>query len=375
MSSIKRIAIDLTWIRHGKVGGTESSIVNLIEGLEEVKDPRIKIYLIVSKDNQNHIEKYTESKYFDMIIANVKSKHPSIRVIWQNLCLRRLLEKYNISRCLEPIYSIPFTRLGNIEFYSVIHDLQAIHYPEYFSILKRIWMNVSWKNSVKKSKRIIAISNYVKDDIIDYFNADTSKVIRIYDAIKIDNNIASDKEILELGLKTQKYYYTVSSMLPHKNLKTIIRALAEMKRTNSTYFYPLVVSGVGGSQERELIEYSKDLGILDDIIITGFVEDSIRNLLYKNCYAFLFPSIFEGFGMPPIEAMAFNVPVLTTKCTSLVEVTDNLVNYVDDARDYSEWIRKIQTGLKCNDILKTEELLMKYSSKTVALQYIELMLL
>ena len=80
------------------------------------------------------------------------------------------------------------------------------------------------------------------------------------------------------------------------------------------------------------------------MILTGFIENSIRNMLYKNCYAFLFPSIFEGFGMPPIEAMLLGATVVTTRCTSIPEVTQNRANYVDNPFDEREWIDRIKTA-------------------------------
>ena len=128
----------------------------------------------------------------------------------------------------------------------------------------------------------------------------------------------------------KKYYYTVSSLFLHKNLKTIILAIAELKKRKSNAFYPLIISGISGVKRDHLddiIEYNK---LKDDIIFTAFIKDSERNMLYKNCRAFIFPSIFEGFGMPPLEAASFNTPVLTTRCTSIEEVTGGLLNYVDD---------------------------------------------
>ena len=80
---------------------------------------------------------------------------------------------------------MPFTKVGNIRFYTVIHDLQAIHYPEYFSAARVLWMKCSWKNAVRKSYRVIAISDYVKDDIVAEYHVDPSKIKRIYDAVDI----------------------------------------------------------------------------------------------------------------------------------------------------------------------------------------------
>ena len=75
--------------------------------------------------------------------------------------------------------------------------------------------------------------------------------------------------------------------------------------------------------------------------LTGFVSNEERNALYQNCHAFLFPSVFEGFGMPPVEAMLFQTPVITTRCASIPEVTQGKAVYVDDPCDVDQWIEQM----------------------------------
>ena len=229
---------------------------------------------------------------------------------------------------------MPFTKVGNIRFYTVIHDLQAIHYPEYFSAARVLWMKCSWKNAVRKSYCVIAISDYVKDDIVAEYHVDPSKIKRIYDAVDIDVNACANISALQkYGVKRKQFYYTVSSFLPHKNLAVLIYALKRLKDANSSGFLPLLVSGVGGDQEKELRALVKQCGLDGMVRLTGFVGNDVRNLLYRECKVFLFPSIFEGFGMPPVEAMAFGTPVVTTNETSIPEVTEHLCETVHNATD------------------------------------------
>ncbi|MBP3295268.1 MAG: glycosyltransferase, partial [Lachnospiraceae bacterium] len=96
-----------------------------------------------------------------------------------------------------------------------------------------------------------------------------------------------------------------------------------------------------------------------------------RNALYKNCRAFLFPSIFEGFGMPPIEAMVMQVPVLTTECASIKEVTGGLLNYVKDPMDPTEWAEWLETELQLPAERDTAELLTHYEKRRCAEQYLK----
>ena len=125
---------------------------------------------------------------------------------------------------------------------------------------------------------------------------------------------------------------------------------------------------VGGHQKQELEQMLKEHDLTEDVRLTGFVSDEVRNTLYKNCKVFLFPSIFEGFGMPPIEAMAFGAPVITTKASSLYEVTGGRCSYVEDPLSPDEW----------KDILEKKEyakvdissLLAQYEPEEIARQFV-----
>lgn len=368
---MKKIAIDLTWVRHGKVGGTESSVTNLLKGLEQLHDEESEFYLITAKDNKELFQEYIIRGYFKSLVGNTIADDQKKRVLWQNFGLCRLLRKNGIYDCIEPIYLMPFTPLMGIRFYAIIHDLQAMHYPEYFSTFRVSFMKIAWKNTVRKAHRVVAISDYVKDDIVATYHVNEDRIVRIYDAISIDTEDAAGNEVLDkYFVERGEFYYSVSSLLPHKNLKTIILALAKLKESGSKAFLPLLVSGVGGHQKQELEQILKEHNLTEDVHMTGFVDDSVRNALYKNCKVFLFPSIFEGFGMPPIEAMAFGAPVITTKESSLYEVTGGKCSYVENPLSVDEWKEVLEKGAYSEvDISK---LLMQYAPEEIARQFIEL---
>lgn len=371
---MRKIAIDLTWVRHKKVGGTESCVRNLLDGFTKVDTEGIVFVLLLTKDNAESFKEFKRFKCFECVVCNVNSENQKERVMWQNLKMGKMLRDMNIDTCLEPVYGKPFIGTKRIKFITTIHDLQAKHYPQYFSKGRVAWMKASWKNAVESSEKIIAISEYVKNDIVDTYHISPDKVQVIYDAIVLDTETcASDEKLIDFGVEKRKYYYTVSSLFLHKNLKTAVLAISELKKRNSEHFYPLVVSGIGGRKRNELDQLIAENGLQEDIIFTPFVENAERNMLYKNCRAFIFSSIFEGFGMPPIEAMAMGTPVLTTRCTSLEEVTGGLLNYVDDPMDCKEWARKLEGELTIPSGIEIERLLARYNGDTIAKDYIELM--
>lgn len=371
---MKKIAIDLTWVRHNKVGGTESCVRNLLKGFNEANFPDIEIYLLLARDNFETFKMYNAS-CFKHIVCKVNASNQIKRVAWQNIKLGNMLRNYGIKYLIEPIYGMPFGGMKKIKVYVTIHDLQAIHYPEYFSKARVLWMEMNWKHAAKRSHKIIAISDYVKKDIIEKLGTDTSKIITIYNAIDIDEKECDEElKLKRYGVCPREYYYTVSSLLPHKNLKTIVEALAFLNKQKSKSFHPLVISGIGGKAQNEIMEIAKENNIENYIILTSFVDTRERNMLYRYCCAFLFPSVFEGFGMPPLEAMKMGVPVLTTRCTSIEEVTGGLLNYVENPLNYNEWANRMEGKLILPEKSEVEKLLKKYNSINVARQYYQLFL-
>lgn len=369
---MKRFAIDLTWVRPNKVGGTESCVRNLLDGLARIDTKEWEIILLVTTDNADSFQKYKD--FFILDVCDVNSASQRERVKWQNTQMGKHLREKGIALCLEPVYGKPFFGTKGIDFVTTIHDLQAYHYPQYFSKGRVAWMKCSWRNAVRSSRKIIAISDYVKKDIEKVYPSSKGKIQTIYDAIEIDTEEVAGKELLsQLGINEKGYYYTVSSLFLHKNLKTIVLAIAEMKRKRLSCFCPLVVSGIGGRKRDELDQLIAENDVKEDIIFTSFISNAERNMLYKNCRAFLFPSIFEGFGMPPLEAAAFGAPVLTTRCTSLEEVTGGLLDYVEDPLNPSSWVEKMEQGIQIVNQEDYNRLISKYRKEIIAQQYIDLL--
>ena len=154
-------ALDLTWVRHGIVGGTESFVCNLLEGFAEcVKEQpgTAEIVLLTARDNREVFRKYECKEGIRSITCNVFSADRKGRLLWQNLKMGKMLKKMGIRKVLEPVYSKPFLGPKEIRYLTVIHDLQAWHFPEYFSGKRVLWMKSCWRNTVRHSSQVIATS-------------------------------------------------------------------------------------------------------------------------------------------------------------------------------------------------------------------------
>lgn len=337
---MERIAIDLLWLRPKKVGGTESYIRNLLDGFMEL-DAEFDFTLLVSKDNESTFRKYEEDKRYHLLVADIKSEGIAKRIIWQNLYQNRFLRKNGFTKCFEPVYCKPWLN-GGIEYICVIHDLQAYHYPKYHPFHEVAYSRLCWRMDVLTAKRIIAISEWVKDDIVKKYHRDDIQVI--YNPILVKKEDVAEFEDLheKYGIEQKKYFYTVSQMIPHKNLTTLVRVIERIVKRDENLPKTLVISGVNGEAASDLRRIIKEKGLESNIVLTGFVSDRERNTLYQSCHTFLFPSIFEGFGMPPVEAMFFGSRVVTTRCASIPEVTQGKATYVSDPYSEEEWIEKIK---------------------------------
>jgi glycosyltransferase involved in cell wall biosynthesis len=302
----------------------------------------------------------------------VKSGNVIKRILWQNINLSKFVLKNGAIQCLEPVYSKPILFSNKVKFVTVIHDLEALHYPRNHSVLTNIWLRLSWFNTVRTSSHIIAISNFVRNDIINRYNIDPNKITTIYNPIAINSSekVEFSKICKNYNIEFRNYYYTVSKLNPHKNLSSLIKVFGEIKKRRiKTIPCKLLISGVNGGMAKELNDLAKEYSLTEEIILTGYVENDVRNTLCANAKAFLFPSIFEGFGMPPVEAMCLGTPVITTKRASIPEVTQNSAKYVQNPYDVGEWI----DNLVRDDERATSFNAQLYFPKVIAEKYLKIL--
>ncbi len=337
------IAVDLLWLRPRKVGGTEFYIRNLLDGFLRLEEP-YHLFLLVSKDNRETFLHYTEDDRISLLETEVVSASIAGRILWNFFCQNRFLRKRGIRKCFIPVYCRPLFN-GGITYVNVIHDLQAAHYPKYHPFHEIAYSRLCWWLDTHFSRHLVAISDWVRDDVREKYHVGSDRITTIYNPITVNREeMAPFGQLAEKYHVTEKaFYYTVAQLIPHKNLDTLIAVMERIRETETNLPCRLLISGVNGESREKLERQIRERGLEREVTLTGFVENAERNALYHYSRAFLFPSVFEGFGMPAVEAMLFGTVVIATDRACIPEVTQGKANYVKDPYDADAWIEAMRS--------------------------------
>lgn len=206
-----------------------------------------------------------------------------------------------------------------------IHDLTLSFFPGHkmTSPLYRAAYHMTLFSAVKKAKHIIAVSNYTKKDIQKLFHLPDARISVIYEGV--DENFGkmtreeSQKLLTKLLANKEQYLLYTGVWRSHKNLTGLIKAFHLLKK-NGQFDGKLVITGREDPFYPEVRQLTRELQLENEIIFTGLVDEKTLQALYKCAHVYVFPSLYEGFGLPPLEAMQSGVPVVAAKTSSIPEV-------------------------------------------------------
>ncbi|WP_417447434.1 glycosyltransferase family 4 protein [Kangiella sp.] len=246
----------------------------------------------------------------------------------------RLLAKclLNNSWYISPSYNCPlFWHRKSI---ITIHDLMHINFPEYAGLKNKIYYEYLVKPVCEKSPLIFTVSEYTKNEIVQWCGVDPEKIVVVYNGVddKYHVNVKPYKHV-------RPYLFYVGDKKMHKN---IYRLLSAYKKSDAMNSHDLILSG---SENDEIIKWVNELDIAQKVKFSGFIPENDLPGYYKGATALVFPSLYEGFGLPIIEAMAVGTPVLTSNVTSMPEIAGNAAWLVDpkDISDISNGINVLVT--------------------------------
>jgi len=205
------------------------------------------------------------------------------------------------------------------------HDLSFEWHPEHFSWRKRLWQKLlmNTKKEAAKSEKIIAVSESTKQDLINLYKIPENKIRVIYSGVGEEFRQIGDKtpDIIKKYHLPEKFILYLGTIEPRKNIGGLIKAFEVMKDKNKNWDeVHLVIAGSPGWLCDHIYKAGRRSKYADKIIFTGFVEPYDKVYLYNLASLFVYPSFFEGFGFPPLEAMACGVPTITSNTSSLPEI-------------------------------------------------------
>jgi len=206
-----------------------------------------------------------------------------------------------------------------------IHDIVSIDHPEWFNKTYVKWYDYMWPRLCKNAAHIIAISEFTRNRLIDVLKVPESKITVIYNGADLKKS--ADKPI-HLNLPFKKYVLSLGSLEPRKNIPLLLKAWRNVIGQIPEDVGLVVVGGKGNSN------IFKDAGINEvppRVHFTGHVKDEYIKQLYSDALFFVYLSAYEGFGLPPLEAMSFGTPVLTGNQTALPEVVGDAGLLIDPA--------------------------------------------
>lgn len=211
---------------------------------------------------------------------------------------------------------------------TTIYDMTYLRFPETMDSrnLKRIQGGIQY--SVERSSHLLTISEFSKREITELLNISEDRISVVYSAPSFSDEIDDFQRVQEKFGIEQPYLLYVGTVEPRKNLVRLIRAFEKLKK-EANIMHQLVLAGGNGWQNGEIYQAAEESFCKEKIIFTGYLSNGEKNTLYKNASAFVFPSLYEGFGMPPLEAMHWGCPVVTADAASLPEVVGVAAELVD----------------------------------------------
>jgi glycosyltransferase involved in cell wall biosynthesis len=335
-----RIGIDARFF--GSIGkGLGRYTQKLIENLEKI-DQHNQYFVFLRKENFDHYQ--PKNKNFQKVLADYRWYTFSEQVRFP-----RLLRKFKLDLLHFPHFNVPLLYFGR--FVVTIHDLILIHFPTVRSStlspfsywLKFLAYKITIWSAILRSSRIIAVSKFTKKDILNNYPRIPQEKIRVtYEAAEDYCMLTpgKDEQILKgYGLK-KPYLMYVGNAYPHKNLERLVRAFRIVREKipevslifigKEDYFY---------SRIKELVKKEK----VEGVSFLGFVPDYNLDTIFHNTTAYIMPSLYEGFGLPPLEAMSKGAPVVASDHECIKEILEESACYFDakSEKDMTEAILRV----------------------------------
>ena len=335
-------------------GGIAVYTHNLVKNLL-IQDKFNDYVLFFDASYSQELKKHTEQENCSVKYFPKKIWGHGLPFLYSHYRVSNFLNKQNLDVFHAPTGSLPFFYRGRAVI--TIHDLAIYKHPEWFPAGQWFAKRIVVPKSLKRAKMIIAVSEATERDLQDLFHIPKPKIKVIY-----EGGLDLARVAKKLENKGQDYILTISTLEPRKNLTRLIEAFGLYYRKNHQNKLKLVIVGGEGWKFKEIYQTVADLGLQKQVIFTGFVSEKRKITLLQGARALVFPSFYEGFGLPVVEAMSLGVPVICGQNSALGEICDNAAYFIDpySAPSIAQGLRKVlgdrdlQSKLKVKGLKRAE---------------------
>lgn len=247
-------------------------------------------------------------------------------------------------------YAMPLRKNRKTKYVVTIHDLASFIHPESLSTMYKLYNQFIVKHAIRNADQIVTVSESVKKEIIERWSMAEGKVKVAYPGLYSEFDSEAEVNRYESKLLGEiskgEFFLFVGTIETRKNLKIVIQAFVDMKKENPENDYKLVLAGRKGFGFEEYEKLINESKYKDDIIVTGYLSSNDVIKLYREASAYIFPSVYEGFGSTQLECMVNHLPLILSKIPTNVEVSKEygLFFNLEDRQGLKEQMKKIVDG-------------------------------
>lgn len=299
--------------KHGG-SGVKNYSIEIVKGLLRIDDKN-EYTLYSHEDIKDQIAPYE---------AKVVCKWPKVRK-WMFLVFAPLVKNDQPDVIFMPVQTFPFLLVPRKrpKVVVTVHDVAFLFFPHHFNFWKRQFLKFNTRRSVRLADRVIAPSEATKRDLVRFYRIPECKIKVVYHGVSEDlPGLAQNNDPRIIGLtKGCPYILFVGAIQPRKNIVRLVKAFDMLKKTGK-YEHKLIICGGKGWLYWKIFDSIQHSAFSDDVIVVGDAENDLLASLYAGACLLVMPSLYEGFGLPVLEAMSFGVPVICADNSALAEIAD-----------------------------------------------------
>ena len=318
-----KIAVDVRALQGSVYGGVAEYIRNLLPAMFTEAPHHEFILFTNSKSPQNDLEGFL--KYPNVQIKAFRHPNKFFTFSCRFFNLPKLDKKVGGADVFFSPHILPAPVSSACPKVTTFHDISFEYFiNDFFDLRRRLWHKyISPKRQALSSDRIIAVSQYTKNDLVESYSIQPDNVEVVYSGINkklLDNGSQNWVHIKNKYGIADKYILSLSTVEPRKNISCLLRAFGILNKNPDFKNLQLVIAGNYGWSYKKIIAEARAQSVNNSIVFTGPVAEYEKASLYSNALLFIYPSLYEGFGFPPLEAMYMGIPVIVSGVASLPEV-------------------------------------------------------